>query len=68
MSDSWKKYLAEVIGAFVLMVIGVGAGYVGTALAFGAAIIILAYSVGRISGGRVNPAVSLAMAIRGDIS
>lgn len=68
MSDSLKKYLAEFIGAFVLMVIGVGAGYVGTALAFGTVIIILAYSVGRISGGHVNPAVSLAMAIRGDIS
>ena len=73
MSDSWKKYLAEFIGTFILVVIGVGAavagaGYVGTALAFGMAIIILAYSVGRISGGHVNPAVSLAMAIRGDIS
>lgn len=73
MSDSLKKYLAEFIGTFILVVIGVGAavggaGYVGTAIAFGMAIIILAYSVGRISGGHVNPAVSLAMAIRGDLS
>jgi len=73
MSDSLKKYLAEFVGTFILVVIGVGAavagaGYVGTAVAFGMAIVILAYSVGRVSGGHVNPAVSLAMAIRGDIS
>jgi aquaporin Z len=73
MKDSFKKYLAEFIGTFILVAVGVGAavagaGFVGTALAFGAAIIILAYSVGRISGGHVNPAVSLAMAIRGDIT
>ncbi len=73
MEDNIKKYLAEFVGTFLLVLIGVGAavagaGYVGTALAFGTSIVILAYSVGRISGGHVNPAVSLAMAIRGDIS
>lgn len=73
MKDSFKKYLAEFVGTFILLVIGVGtavglAGYVGTALAFGVAIIIMAYSVGRISGGHVNPAVSFAMAILGKLS
>ena len=41
---------------------------VGIAAAFGVSIVILAYSVGQISGGHANPAVSLAMAIRGDIT
>ncbi len=74
MSDSFKKYLAEFVGTFVLVFIGCGtaiatnANVVATALAFGLSIVVLAYSIGRISGGHVNPAVSLAMAVRGDIS
>ena len=75
-----KKYLAEAIGTFFLVFIGCGtamtvgcdsasgAGYLITALAFGLAIVAIAYSVGNISGGHVNPAVSLAFAIRGDLS
>ena len=54
------------------MAIGVGCadtgGIVATAAAFGLSIVVLAYSVGQISGGHANPAVSLAMAIRGDIT
>jgi len=74
MKDCWKKYLAELIGTFVLVVVGcgtavgTGADVVATALAFGISIVILAYSVGRVSGGHVNPAVSLAMAIDGKLS
>lgn len=75
-----KKYIAEFIGTFILVVIGCGTamlvgcdaasggGYVLTALAFGLAIVALAYSVGNISGGHVNPAVSLAVLIRGGIT
>lgn len=68
-----KKYISEFIGTFVLVFVGcgtaasigcdVGGGYVATALAFGLAIVAMAYSIGNISGCHVNPAVSLAVFI-----
>lgn len=73
-----RKYLAELIGTFVLVFTGCGAAvvlgcqgssvdaaYVGTALAFGLSIVAMAYSIGNISGCHINPAVSLAMLIDG---
>lgn len=73
-----KKYLAEFIGTMVLVVLGCGSavvhnmpqmgegcGYLGIAFAFGLAIVAMAYSIGNVSGCHVNPAVSLAMLIRG---
>ena len=75
-----KKYLAECIGAMTLVVLGCGTamlvgcdavnggGYILTALAFGLTIVAMAYSIGNISGCHINPAVSLAMVIRGDLS
>lgn len=68
-----KKYVCEFIGTFVLVLLGCGVAVVSggnlvaTALAFGLAIIACAYAIGGISGCHVNPAVSLAMLIRGDI-
>lgn len=76
----FKKLLAEFIGTAVLVILGCGTammvgcdavygcGYILTALAFGLAIVAMAYSIGNISGCHVNPAVSLAMLIRGDLS
>ena len=68
-----KKYLAEFIGTCVLVTFGCGtacavgcdtpAGYFATAVAFGLAIVAMAYSIGNVSGCHVNPAVSLAMLI-----
>lgn len=66
-----KKYVCEFVGTLMLVLLGCGSavlagksiGVVGIALAFGLAIVAIAYSVGRISGGHVNPAVSLAMFI-----
>lgn len=76
--ESIKKYFAEFIGTFVLVFIGCGTaasigcdvagGYLATAFAFGLAIVAMAYSIGNISGCHVNPAVSLAMLMRKDIS
>lgn len=60
-----KKYIAEFVGTFVLVLIGCGvavvtnANVVATALAFGLAIVAMAYSIGNVSGCHVNPAVSL---------
>ena len=66
-----KKYVCEFIGTFVLVLLGCGSaaiaggtlGTLGIAFAFGLAIVAMAYSIGRISGCHVNPAVSLAMLI-----
>ena len=70
-----RKYLAELIGTFVLVFFGCGtavvaqcstnnyAGYLITALAFGLVIVAMAYSIGNISGCHINPAVSIAMLI-----
>lgn len=70
-----KKYIAEAIGTCVLVTVGcgtamlvgcdaaAGGGYILTALAFGLAIVAMAYSIGNVSGCHINPAVSLAMLI-----
>ena len=59
------------LGTFVLVFFGCGAAlisggdYVATALAFGLTVVVMAYAVGRISGGHFNPAVTLGAALGG---
>jgi aquaporin Z len=77
---SLKKYIAEFIGTFVLVLLACGtacqvgcdayngSGYLLTALAFGLVIVAMAYSIGNISGCHVNPAVSIAMLASGRMS
>ncbi len=68
--ENWQKYAAEAYGTFVLVGIGTGAilaasvaggGLIEIAFAFGLALTAALYTVGRISGGHFNPAVSLGM-------
>ncbi len=78
--QSVKKYIAEFIGTFVLVlfacgtaaVVGCsseyGTGYLLTALAFGLVIVAMAYSIGNVSGCHINPAVSIAMLVSGKLS
>ncbi|MBQ6949894.1 MAG: aquaporin [Clostridia bacterium] len=75
-----KKYVAEFIGTFVLVlfacgtaaVVGcnaaAGTGYLLTALAFGLVIVAMAYSIGNVSGCHINPAVSIAMLVSGKMN
>jgi aquaporin Z len=65
-----KKYLVEFIGTFFLVltvgmtVIGPGAGGLAP-LAIGSALMIMVYAGGHVSGGHYNPAVTLAVWLRG---
>ena len=74
MNSLLKKMIAEGIGTFVLVFVACGVAMatggtlVGTALAFGLVIVAMAYSIGRISGCHINPAVSLALFIRKKMS
>ena len=45
-----------------------GIGFVGVALAFGLTVMTMAFTVGGISGGHFNPAVSLGLAVGGRFS
>ena len=71
-----KKYIAEFVGTLVLVLVACGTaigsncqtttpGYIATALAFGLVIIAMAYSICKVSGCHINPAVSISMAISG---
>ena len=75
-----KKFIAEFIGTFVLVLFACGtatvlgcsnepnAAYVLTALAFGLVIVAMAYSIGNVSGCHINPAVSIGVLLSGGMS
>lgn len=78
-----QRLAAEFLGTFVLVLGGcgtavlaavfasddiqLGVGFVGVALAFGLAVLTMAYAVGHISGGHFNPAVTLGVAAGGRV-
>lgn len=78
-----KKYLAEMVGTMVLVLMGCGSavfagnaagavsegvGTIGVALAFGLSVVAMAYTIGNISGCHINPAITLGVWLSGRMS
>ncbi len=67
-----SKCIAEAIGTFTLIFIGIGAiyanpGLLGVAIAHGLAIAVMVSATAGISGGHLNPAVTLGLLVGGKI-
>ena len=75
-----KKYIAELVGTMVLVLlgcgsavfaggvadtVGAGTGTIGVALAFGLSVVAMAYCIGGISGCHINPAITLGVWMSG---
>jgi len=77
-----KKLLAELIGTFSLVLFGCGSaviagtitvgpagiGLLGISIAFGFAVVAMAYAIGGISGCHINPAVTVGVLVAGRMS
>lgn len=77
--DHTKPFWAEVLGTFLLVLVGPGAaiadqvwelglGNLGIAGAFGLIVFLVILLLGNVSGAHINPVVTLAFLVKGNIS
>lgn len=76
-SSFWRAILAEFLGSLLYTLLGLGAslrwapgphGVLGSALAFGLAQATLVQALGHVSGGHINPAITLAFLLASQLS
>ena len=76
-SQEWRRLFSELLGTFFLVLVAAGGGMMGTAfpgtisrtaavVAPGLMVLAIILFMGKVSGAHLNPAVSVAFALRGD--
>ena len=76
-SQEWRRLFSELLGTFFLVLVAAGGGMMGqafpdtisrTAAVTAPALMVLGVILfmGKVSGAHLNPAVSIAFALRGD--
>ena len=76
-SQEWRRLFSELLGTFFLVLVAAGGGVMGQAfpntisrtaavIAPGLMVLAIILFMGKISGAHLNPAVSIAFALRGD--
>src|SRR6516165_3993916 len=76
-SQEWRRLFSEVLGTFFLVLVAAGGGMMGQAfpntisrtaavVAPGLMVLAIILFMGKVSGAHLNPAVSIAFALRGN--
>ena len=76
-SQEWRRLFSELLGTFFLVLVAAGGGMMGQAfpntisrtaavVAPGLMVLAIILFMGKVSGAHLNPAVSIAFALRGD--